>query len=232
MGPQQYRKGPHDRPHLREGTLEYTMTREEAEKLESQVTMNRCTCNPPRLSWAAHLADCPYHKRQPKLDEQFFKDQHKKEEQMAVVLNASLKGVPQVFIAEPGTRETKRFIIPVTPIGAPRLTQRDKWLKPRRPCVQAYFDYRAILQKAVGDLPTIPDRIESKAFIPMPPSWSKKKQKEMAGKPHRQRPDLDNISKAYGDSLFLEDGAIWSGDQEKRWCREGEQRLELKFIWF
>jgi Holliday junction resolvase RusA-like endonuclease len=148
------------------------------------------------------------------------------------VVVGTLKEPVFMRVTVPQPKESKFFSIPVTPIGAPRMTRRDKWLKPRRPCVQAYFDYRAILQKATGDIPTVPDRVELKAFVPMPPSWSKKKKEVMAGKPHRQKPDLDNICKGIFDSLFIEDGGVWSGEQFKYWCREGEQRVELKLIWY
>jgi len=43
------------------------------------------------------------------------------------------------------------------------------------------------------------------AYLPMPKSWSKKKKSAMAGRPHRQKPDRDNIDKAApGDSLSVD----------------------------
>lgn len=44
--------------------------------------------------------------------------------------------------------------------------------------------------------------------ISMPESWSKKKKLEMVGKKHQQRPDLDNLVKAFQDALSDEDGYV------------------------
>lgn len=122
---------------------------------------------------------------------------------------------------------TKNFIIKTTPVPAPRMTRRDKWLQPRRPAVQRYFDYRDVLQRAVGDLPIVPDHIAAVFYLPMPESWSKKKRIAMNGKPHKQKPDRDNLDKAVCDSLFLQDCGVWSGEQRKYWCFSGQERVEL-----
>jgi len=39
-------------------------------------------------------------------------------------------------------------------------------------------------------------------IIEMPKSWSKKKKKEMEWQPHRQTPDIDNLFKAFTDTVF------------------------------
>lgn len=44
--------------------------------------------------------------------------------------------------------------------------------------------------------------------IPMPPSWSNKKRGSMNGEYHKQRPDLDNLIKAFKDSLLDDDSMI------------------------
>lgn len=123
------------------------------------------------------------------------------------------------------------FEIKVEPVAAPRMTRRDKWLKPRRNCVQRYFDYRDQLQIHVGDIPMVPDEIHLRFHISMPDSWSRKKRIAMGGKPHRQRPDKDNLEKGVLDALFLEDGGIWRGSQEKFWTESGLGKVELKMVW-
>jgi len=45
--------------------------------------------------------------------------------------------------------------------------------------------------------------------ISMPKSWSNKKKKEYEGKPHKSKPDLNNLVKALEDCLFDEDKYIW-----------------------
>lgn len=128
--------------------------------------------------------------------------------------------------SEPNTRQ---FVIHTDPVPAPRMTRSDKWRTPRRPCVQRYFDYRDTLQRAIGDLPIVPDELHCVFHVAMPESWSKKKRAEMSGKPHRTRPDRDNMDKAISDALFLEDGGVWKGSQEKRWSEQG--RVELTMVW-
>ena len=66
--------------------------------------------------------------------------------------------------------------------------------------------------------------------LPMPPSWSRKKQLTMIGKPHAQKPDIDNLLKAVLEIMSKPDGKrprAWLMDDdaqittitaEKRWC--------------
>ncbi|KNE88062.1 hypothetical protein PSTG_18543, partial [Puccinia striiformis f. sp. tritici PST-78] len=53
--------------------------------------------------------------------------------------------------------------------------------------------------------------------LPMPDSWSKKKRTEMAGKPHQQKPDKDNLEKALLDAIFEDDCRILDGRVTKVW---------------
>jgi Holliday junction resolvase RusA-like endonuclease len=45
-------------------------------------------------------------------------------------------------------------------------------------------------------------------FIPCPKTWSKKKKKLHHGTLHQSKPDLDNLLKAFTDSLLQEDKII------------------------
>jgi Holliday junction resolvase RusA-like endonuclease len=55
-------------------------------------------------------------------------------------------------------------------------------------------------------------------FIPVPRSWSMKKKKMHHGFLHQSKPDLDNLLKALGDSLIMEDKYIAHyGSLQKRW---------------
>lgn len=122
-----------------------------------------------------------------------------------------------------------RFTIWGEPMGAPRQSRRDAW-KPRE-CV---LRYRAWKDKARAsapeNLPAQPYGIRAQFYLPMPPSWSKRKQAEMAGKPHRAKPDWDNLAKALCDALWEEDGCIASGVVTKTWCRPEEARVEVEVI--
>jgi len=53
--------------------------------------------------------------------------------------------------------------------------------------------------------------------IPVPPSWSKKKKKLYHGRFHQSKPDIDNLQKAFLDSLMMEDKQIAHLEVQKRW---------------
>lgn len=53
--------------------------------------------------------------------------------------------------------------------------------------------------------------------IPVPPSWSKKKKKLYHGTFHQSKPDIDNLQKAFLDSLMKEDKQIAHLEVQKRW---------------
>jgi Holliday junction resolvase RusA-like endonuclease len=56
----------------------------------------------------------------------------------------------------------------------------------------------------------------------MPKSWSNKKKKEMDGQPHRVKPDLDNIVKAFKDSLCEDDSFIHTYQNVRKiWGEKG-----------
>jgi len=54
-------------------------------------------------------------------------------------------------------------------------------------------------------------------IIPVPKSWSKKKKKLHHGRFHQSKPDLDNLLKAFMDSLMAEDKQIAHIELSKRW---------------
>lgn len=114
----------------------------------------------------------------------------------------------------------------ITPVPKPRMTRRDKWAK--RPCVTTYFEYCNKLRE-IGA--SVPDGGAHVRFImPMPKSWSAKKKAEMAGKPHQQKPDLDNLLKALFDATRKEDSGIYSISAIKEWGDEG--RIIINRYWF
>ena len=94
----------------------------------------------------------------------------------------------------------------ITPIQAPRMTRADAWKK--RPIVLKYRAFRDAVQAEMkkvdlgGATWKDLDTLVVNFYIPMPPSWSKKKKETMAGAMHQQKPDLDNLIKAILDSIF------------------------------
>lgn len=76
---------------------------------------------------------------------------------------------------------------------------------------QRYLKYRDWKEK-VSSLFCVdfdPISLDLVCSIKMPKSWSKKKKAEMNGKPHNQKPDIDNIGKAIMDACIKEDKAIY-----------------------
>lgn len=122
----------------------------------------------------------------------------------------------------------KNIFISIAPVPAPRMTRSDRWKK--RPCVVRYFDFKDQLSRFSKEnnwTPPIP--LSVRFTIAMPKSWSKKKKKEMCGKPHLPRPDLDNLIKAFKDSLFKEDSHVWKyGEMEKVWGEQGSMEVKCE----
>lgn len=54
-------------------------------------------------------------------------------------------------------------------------------------------------------------------YIPCPKSWSKKKKAAHHGSLHQSRPDIDNLAKAFFDSLVFEDKFVANVTLTKRW---------------
>lgn len=110
-------------------------------------------------------------------------------------------------------------IYDIAPISAPRMTQSDKWKKPRRSCVQQYFNFRDTVNRLGVNF----QNGDSVIFVlPMPDSWTAKKKATHDGKPHQQKPDVDNLLKALLDSIYGDDCHIWHiGDLKKQWGYAG-----------
>jgi Holliday junction resolvase RusA-like endonuclease len=125
----------------------------------------------------------------------------------------------------------KFYLFDVIPIGAPRLTQSDKWKtnpdhpdpnKRQRKAVTQYFAFKtAILLQAAQLKFEMGKTLDALYLIPMPHSWSEKKKKRMNGLPCEVQPDTDNITKAIKDTLRKNDSDIWYEKAEKRWAYNG-----------
>ena len=120
--------------------------------------------------------------------------------------------------------------LPITPMRAPRMTVRDRWTDVERgkgrPAVLRYFRYRDELRRALPDY-ELPTRLDITFLIPMPKSWSKKKRAAYAGSPHDQKPDIDNLAKAFLDAFHSEDKHVYSLTAEKYWAETGSIELRV-----
>lgn len=105
----------------------------------------------------------------------------------------------------------------ITPVGKPRMTRSDKW-KQRPPVMR----YRMFCDEARLHDIRVPEAGAHITYVLlMPKSWSKKKCAHMAGKPHQQKPDIDNLTKALLDALFDDDAHIWDVRASKVWGETG-----------
>lgn len=111
----------------------------------------------------------------------------------------------------------------ITPVPKPRMTKSDTWKK--RPCTDRYWKFKDEVRKNKIEVPEAGSHI---IFVmPMPDSWSKKKKREMDGKPHKQKPDKDNLEKALLDAIFDEDSHIWDSRVTKVWGYYGAIIIEI-----
>ena len=116
----------------------------------------------------------------------------------------------------------KKMIINITPVAKPRMTRSDKWKQ--RPCVIRYRAFCDELRLQYKD--TLPDAVELSFRLPMPASWSEKKKSEMKWRPHKQKPDLDNLCKSVFDALCKDDSHICFLIADKQWDYEGSIRIK------
>ena len=101
----------------------------------------------------------------------------------------------------------------ITPVPKPRQTVSDRWNK--RPAVMRY---RAFCDEVRALDCQVPESGAHVTFqMPMAKSWSKKKKTEMLGKPHQQKPDVDNLAKALMDAVLDEDEGVWDIRITKVW---------------
>lgn len=65
-------------------------------------------------------------------------------------------------------------------------------------------------------------------FLPMPKSWRKPEIEANRNRLHRKKPDLDNLLKAFLDSLFVEDKTISHlGEVSKYWVESEKGWIEV-----
>lgn len=64
-------------------------------------------------------------------------------------------------------------------------------------------------------------------YMPVPASWSGRKKGAHHMQPHRSKPDIDNLVKAFFDALLKEDKGIWDYRAAKFWINEPTGRIEV-----
>lgn len=135
-----------------------------------------------------------------------------------------------------------QIIFPITPLSKPRMTKRDKWLSNpnykakkqsdinRQQMLFSYWNYKdSLVLLAQEHDYRISNVLENITFVlPMPQSYSNKKKKELEGKSHDKKPDLDNLIKAFQDCLCESDSHIYKyNNVQKIWGSKGKIIIEI-----
>lgn len=116
------------------------------------------------------------------------------------------------------------MLLNITPVPKPRMTQRDKWAK--RPAVVRYYAFCDGLRELWGD-EKVGEHVTITFALPMPKSWPKTRRASMTGHGHKQRPDIDNLLKAFLDALCEDDSHVWDVHATKIWAdSEGYIRVD------
>jgi Holliday junction resolvase RusA-like endonuclease len=109
------------------------------------------------------------------------------------------------------------MFIDIVPMGAVRYNHAARW----RPDWMKYQQWKDDL-RILSRLYRPPAELSLTFTLPMPKSWSKKKRLEMDGQPHQQKPDLDNLIKAFKDALCEDDAYVHTyRNMHKVWGAEG-----------
>jgi Holliday junction resolvase RusA-like endonuclease len=112
----------------------------------------------------------------------------------------------------------------INPVPKPRMTRSDVWK--HRPIVDRYYAFKDQLVRLCKlNNFELGNSYRVEFLIAMPDSWSKSKRESLLGKPHQNKPDLDNCIKAIQDCLVKQDQSIYYIEASKIWWDEGIIRL-------
>lgn len=123
----------------------------------------------------------------------------------------------------------KIIYIALDPCPAPRQSRRDIW-KPS-PQVIRYRSFKDSFMALCIEqgLNLMSHPCLSISFgLAMSSSWSKKRRSEMLGKPHQQKPDLDNLCKAVLDASGIDDSHVHTLELSKVWSEEGYIQIGIR----
>ena len=112
-------------------------------------------------------------------------------------------------------------------MGSVRTTQAGKFADKR---YHRYRDYKTelrLLLKQVG-IHKCPSAFFIKFVMPFPVSYTDKKKDTLRGKPHTQKPDLDNLVKGFMDCFGTDDSGVHAITMLKVWGDEGKIILGIE----
>jgi Holliday junction resolvase RusA-like endonuclease len=121
--------------------------------------------------------------------------------------------------------------IDIEPIPQPRhrVTSIGGRARTYLPTKHPVHEYKRRIAEAVKDWPKFPKGVplslELWFWLPIPASWSKRKQAAQLHNKHTQKPDIDNLAKAVMDAMsgcWHDDCQVADLTVRKRWCTVGE----------
>jgi len=146
------------------------------------------------------------------------------------MFNTAPKG--DTFLLPNGSYIDVKYRFVIEPISAPRMTQSDKWKtdpnhpdpkKRQRKPVENYFRFKnRLVSLCEVSGYKLTKTLNIIFVVPFPKSYSAKRKVELDGKPHDQKPDIDNFSKCWMDSLSDNDREVWNLHAIKVWGYEGQ----------
>lgn len=116
------------------------------------------------------------------------------------------------------------MLVKINPVSKPRQTRSDKWKE--RPSVMRYRAFADELRLKFGER-VVPNTLIITFTLPMPESWSNIKKGKFDGRPHQQKPDLDNLVKSVMDALCKDDSYIYAIDADKYWGKQGSIEINV-----
>jgi Holliday junction resolvase RusA-like endonuclease len=146
---------------------------------------------------------------------------------------------------------SNEITIEIEPVPQPRhrVTSIGGRARTYLPTKHPVHEYKQRVAEAVKDWPRyqkgVPLSLELWFWLPMPASWSKRKQAANLHQPHAQKPDVDNLTKAVMDAMSEQVRVLtkaakqalqgcWHDDCQvadlvvrKRWCTSGEGGMVL-----
>lgn len=122
-----------------------------------------------------------------------------------------------------------KITIHVAPIGKPRMNKAH-W----KPAAMRYWAFKdgILIDLPENQLVALAKAEEFELlefYLPIPKSWSYKKKIQHNGRPHKQKPDIDNLLKALFDAVMIEDKQVWRiAECGKWWSNDPRIEVEVK----
>lgn len=123
------------------------------------------------------------------------------------------------FKASEGGSFPKKYVFNITPVGKPRMTRQDKWMK--RPCVLRFRAYEDEMNRQANEIGFVmnPTALYIEFHFKRPKSFTGIRAQMIT---HKNKPDLDNLIKGVQDIFLKNDSSISEIHAKKIWSDTGK----------